>query len=232
MTEWTVLSGLSVRLEPMAMRHVKGLAEAARSGASPFTPVPRGRAETRAYVARAGAERRVRASLAFTVIDRRRGIVGATRFKGLERRAPDATAGGPDSVEIGNSWLCASARGTDVNLEAKLLMLEHAFESWRAHRVCFRVDTRNHRSRAALEKLGAVCEGEWPAPSLASDGTLREVASYRVLSGEWPAVRDTITLRLSQHPRLRAGLPAGGTTEVPAGAATRTATLRGLAAGR
>ncbi|MFC8957498.1 GNAT family N-acetyltransferase [Streptomyces sp. NPDC057101] len=200
----TVLSGMSARLEPMAAQHVKGLAEAARSGTFPFTTIPRGRVETRAYVARARAERKTGASLAFTVIDRREGrIVGATRFQNMERWALDPAAG-PDAVEIGNSWLCETARGTGINLEVKLLMLRHAFDTWGVRRVSFRVDTRNHRSRAALEKLGATCEGEWRAHSLGLDGVLRDVASYSVLAQEWPAVREIIGMRLS----LRSPLPA------------------------
>ncbi|MFD5110671.1 GNAT family N-acetyltransferase [Streptomyces cinereoruber] len=207
MAEWTALSGMLVQLEPMAVCHVKGLAEAARSGASPFTLVPQGQAETHTYVAQARAEQIAGTSLAFTVIDQRdERIVGATRFKNLEWWTQDSTAG-PDVVEIGNSWLCDTAQGSGINLEAKLLMLRYAFESWHVRRVSFWVDIRNHRSRAALEKLGATCEGERRALSPGLDGTERDVASYSVLAQEWPAVREIISMRLSLYPPIGSRRP-------------------------
>ena len=49
-------------------------------------------------------------------------VVGSTRFLALR---PEHS-----SVEIGWTWLHPSAWGTGVNVEAKLLMLRHAFEVW------------------------------------------------------------------------------------------------------
>ncbi|MFK0230006.1 GNAT family N-acetyltransferase [Streptomyces sp. NPDC090303] len=212
----TVLSGMSARLEPMAARHVPGLAGAARSGVFPFTPVPLGRAETRAYVARARAERKTGASLAFTVIDRRDGrIVGATRFRTPERWTP-GPAVGPDAVEIGDSWLGETAR-SGIDLEVPLLMLRHAFDTWGVRRVSFRIDTRDHRSRAALEKLGVLCAGERHARPPGPDDAPGDVASYSVLAQEWPAVREIIGMRLSLQPPVRARRP-----NVPARAVAAT----------
>ncbi|MEU0002447.1 GNAT family protein [Streptomyces microflavus] len=199
MVDRTILTGASVRLEPLASCHVKGLAEAARRGVYPFTPVPWGQAETRAYVAQARAEREAGTSLAFAVIDRQdERIVGSTRFRHLDQRAAEPGAI-HSAVEIGHSWLSGTTRETDINLEANLLMLRHAFEAWGVRQVSFRVDTRNHRSRAALEKLGATCEGVGRMPSPGLDGALRHVARYSVWAEEWPAVREIIGLRLSLH---------------------------------
>ena len=35
-----------------------------------------------------------------------------------------------DAVEVGFTWLGASAQGTGINAEAKLLLFRHAFEEW------------------------------------------------------------------------------------------------------
>ena len=65
----------------------------------------------------------------------------------------------PDVVEIGATWLAADAQRTAINTEAKLLMLTHAFETWRVHRVSLMTDARNQRSRNAILRIGAQFDG-------------------------------------------------------------------------
>jgi len=121
-------------------------------------------------------------------------VVGSTRFGNLERwtRGEDRI----DAVEIGWTWLTPSAQRTVVNTEAKLLMLGHAFESWRVHRVTLKTDARNARSRAAIERLGAKLDGLLRAHMPATDDTLRTSAVYSILAGEWPEVRARLIARL------------------------------------
>ena len=64
-----------------------------------------------------------------------------------------------DVCEIGYTWLSKAAIRTAANTEAKLLMLTHAFETWGVLRVCFHTDARNHRSAAAIERIGGRFEG-------------------------------------------------------------------------
>ena len=71
-------------------------------------------------------------------------IVGSTRFLWL-RSYFDRDV--PDAVEIGGTWLAASAQRSRINTEAKLLMLTHAFETWGVQRVDLKTDARNERSR-------------------------------------------------------------------------------------
>ena len=74
-------------------------------------------------------------------------IIGSTRF---DRFEPED--GG--KVEIGWTFLETSCWGQGINPEMKRAMLAHAFES--VARVEFRVGDTNHRSRQALEAIGAV----------------------------------------------------------------------------
>lgn len=76
-------------------------------------------------------------------------------------------------------------------------MLRHAFETWGVRRISFRADARNLRSRAAIERLGATCEGIRRAHSRGLDGVVRNTAFYSILDEEWPTVRDIIELRMS-----------------------------------
>lgn len=76
-------------------------------------------------------------------------------------------------------------------------MLRHAFEVWGVQRISLRADARNTRSRAAIERLGATCEGVRRAHSRGLDGEVRSTAFYSILSEEWEAVRDIIELRIA-----------------------------------
>ena len=100
------------------------------------------------------------------------------------------------AVEIGSSFLHPAARGGAVNPEAKLLMLGHAFAAG-AVRVQFRVDTRNVRSQAAVEKLGAVREGVLRKDRVTWNSYLRDTVFFSILASEWPAVKLRLEGRLS-----------------------------------
>lgn len=229
-----VLTGRLTRLEPLAVHHVEGLAQAGAEDRSSyaFTPVPYGVDSARGYVERALAEQAAGRAVPFAVLRADDGrIVGATRFQELDYwQGPllwppvsgvphgDPVTAVPDAAEIGNTWLAPRAQGTGINTEAKLLMLRHAFETWRLRRVSFRADARNVRSRAALERLGATCEGVRRAHSRGLDGVVRSTAFYSILDEEWPAVRAVIELRLSAgRSGAACDLPLGDAVPQPRG---------------
>lgn len=111
------------------------------------------------------------------------------------------------AVNVGFTWLSASAQGSGINAEAKLLLAGHAFGSLEAERVDFATDARNARSQRALEGVGATFEGvlrRWSvswAPG--EEGLLRDSAIHSVIAPEWEAVRSRLATRL-------AGLPVSG----------------------
>ncbi|MGW4649337.1 GNAT family N-acetyltransferase [Kitasatospora sp. NPDC004289] len=207
------LIGRTVRLEPLAMHHAEALAEAGAEDRTTyaFTPVPHGLEAAREYIARALADQAAGRSVPFATVavaDNR--VVGSTRFQELDYwqgpviwpPTPGVPVGDPlhavpDAAEIGATWLSAKAQGTGINTEAKLLMLRHAFEHWGVQRISLRADARNLRSRAAIERLGATCEGVRRAHSRGLDGVVRSTAFYSILDEEWPAVRDIIELRIA-----------------------------------
>lgn len=197
------LEGAHVRLEPLALAHVPALAAAASGPRDTYalTWVPEGAPAMRRYVEEALALREGGAAVPFATVQRASGLViGSTRFFNFEylrwpegMRAPPQP---PDAVEIGWTWLAPSAQRTAANTEAKLLMLTHAFESWRVLRVNLRTDARNARSRAAIERLGAKLDGILRAHLPAADGGVRDTASYSLLASEWPAARARLAGRL------------------------------------
>jgi N-acetyltransferase len=100
-------------------------------------------------------------------------------------------------LEIGATWLMPMAWRTGVNTEAKLLMLEHAFERLGCMRVEFKTDARNERSRAALASLPVRFEGIFRKHMLMPDIGVRDSAYYSVTDEEWPEVRASLERRLT-----------------------------------
>ncbi len=188
--ELPTLEGRLVRLEPLSREHAEGLWSASRDPRtwrwlSIVPPVTR--PEFEAWLqealdaAAAGAE--------LPLATRAHGkIVGSTRFLALR---PEH-----HSVEIGWTWLEPSSWGTGVNVEAKLLMLGHAFDTWGCRRVELKTDERNDRSRGAMEAMGATFEGIHRKHMLVRDGERRDSAWYSIVDDEWPGVRKGLAARL------------------------------------
>jgi RimJ/RimL family protein N-acetyltransferase len=115
--------------------------------------------------------------------------IGSSRY--LNVRAADRV------VEIGWTWLNPRAWRTGANVEAKLLMLGHAFEALDCVRVEFKTDARNERSRAALAAIPAQFEGIMRNHMIVPDVGQRDSAYFSVIDAEWPAVRENLRRRLA-----------------------------------
>ncbi|RKN43042.1 GNAT family N-acetyltransferase [Streptomyces hoynatensis] len=198
------LEGSLVRLEPLGPQHAPGLAAAAEEDRSSFsyTWVPTA-AEAGAYIdaqlARAAAGRLA----PYAQVSARTGrVLGATAYWD-PRTWPEGDR--LFAIEVGFTWLAASAQGTGVNTEAKYLLFRHAFETWGVARLDLKTDARNARSRAAIASVGARFEGvlrNWSrswAPG--ETGRLRDSAMFSLTAEEWPACRAHLESRLHTHHR-------------------------------
>lgn len=205
-----VLEGRHVQLAPLAFEHVDALAAVASGPRETFglTFVPHGPEEVRAYIAAALEAQAAGTQAPFVIVSRAlRRVVGSTRFGGIERwiwppgHAEQRPAGCADAAEIGWTWLSPEVQRTAVNTECKRLLLAHAFEVWRLHRVSLITDSRNTRSRAAIERLGATFEGIRRAHFPGPDGAIRDSATFSILAAEWPAVRERLDGLLARQGR-------------------------------
>jgi N-acetyltransferase len=191
------LQGHHVRLEPLELRHIDALVAASAVDPSLYqwSAVPLGAAATRAYVESALAARSARAAVPFAVVRLAdAAVIGSSRFFDIEywpwpAGHPNTQRNLPDGCEIGYTWYEKSAIRTAANTEGKLLMLTHAFETWRVARVCLHTDERNERSRAAMERIGCKFEGILRAHRLAVDLVPRNSARYSIVAAEWPQVK-------------------------------------------
>jgi RimJ/RimL family protein N-acetyltransferase len=198
--EAPVLGGHLVRLDPLTLGHVDGLVAAAGENRDTysFTTVPEHRPGVTEYVDEILAATAAGETMAFVQVRLADDTaVGVTRFLSFRRR-PGADL--PYAVEIGGTWLAASAQRTGINTEAKLLLLTHAFDVWNVGRVDFKTDARNARSRAALARVGASFEAvlrNWqPSHVPGEDGLLRDSAMYAIVASDWPSVRRDLQTRL------------------------------------
>jgi RimJ/RimL family protein N-acetyltransferase len=188
----SVLVGEVVRLEPLAWRHEKGLFEVAQEGRiwrwMPYDASESG--ETfHAWLEDALAASEAGTEVAFATVDAGKGEpIGSTRYLALR---PEHRV-----LEIGWTWLAPAYWQTGANVEAKLLMLEHAFEDLGCLRVEFKTDAQNERSRAALAALPAQFEGIFRKHMLVRRTERRDSAYYSIIDDEWPEVRDNLKGRL------------------------------------
>ncbi|MGC0331848.1 RimJ/RimL family protein N-acetyltransferase [Streptomyces sp. SAI-170] len=201
--EGPVLEGESVRLEPLSPEHAADLARAAeedRSGYS-FTWVPRAE-EVDAYIAEQLARAATGRLAPYAQISLESGrAVGATAYWEPRCWLSDDHL---DAVEVGFTWLAASAQGTGLNTESKLLLFRHAFEVWQVSRVDLKTDARNARSRAAIAKTGARFEGvlrNWSRSWAPGESGLRDSAIFSVTAQEWPHCRGLMEARLANGRR-------------------------------
>jgi RimJ/RimL family protein N-acetyltransferase len=209
MLEPFVLEGTYVRLEPLSEAHTTPLVSAAAEDRSNYqwTVTPEGHEQTTRYVADALAKVAEGAHVAFATLRKGHGpggsdrVVGATRFYEMAywQWPPGAARqrhGIPDVVDIGYTWLAGSAQRSVINTEAKLLMMDHAFEVWQVHRVALHTDVRNARSRAAIERIGGQLDGIMRADRPGADDTVRTSARYSIVASEWPEVKERLTARV------------------------------------
>jgi RimJ/RimL family protein N-acetyltransferase len=197
------LRGEFVHLEPLEHGHIDALVTAANEDRSAygFTTVPASRDEMSAFVEGLLRSWEAGEVVPFVQLDASSGRpVGVTRYLTIRRATAESP---PYAVEIGGTWLAASAQRTGVNTEAKLLLLEYAFRKLGVARVDLKTDARNDRSRNAIERVGATFEGilrNWQ-PSLVpgEEGDLRDSAMYSILDIEWPEVRERLLLMVGSH---------------------------------
>jgi N-acetyltransferase len=200
------LAGRGVTLRPLRSDDALALALASAESREHYLYnwVPHGLEEAQRYVAAALAQRARADRYPFAICWQGR-IVGTTSFAEYSPwRWPVGSSlqrvDRPDAVEIGHTWLAASAQRTGCNTEAKRLLLTHAFEVWQVHRVTIYTDERNQRSRRAIERLGARLDGIWRGHRPSIDGSVRNSAFYSLVAAEWPPVRERLT---ALQPQIR-----------------------------
>jgi RimJ/RimL family protein N-acetyltransferase len=191
--EAVTLADARLRLEPLASDHVAALEAAARDGELwnlRVTSVP-APGETATYVAAALKGCAEGHMLPFVVVDAASTrVIGSTRYHDIVPAV--------ERLEIGYTWYGQSWQRTHVNTSAKLLLMQHAFETLGARLVGWRTDNYNFASQRAIERLGARKDGVLRHHALRRDGTVRDTVMYSLTAGEWPEVKAHLQYQLTR----------------------------------
>jgi RimJ/RimL family protein N-acetyltransferase len=190
------LEGTSVRLEPLTLDHLPALEAIAFDPtiwrymlASIRTPQ-----DLRTWVEAALNAQTSGTTLPWVTIKKSHDsspgqLVGATRFLDFDLSHR--------TTELGYTWLAASARGTGINTEAKLLQLTYAFETLNLNRVAFKTHHENLQSQNAIKAIGALYEGTFRSHYIMPDGSLRNSVWFSIIRQDWPATKALLHRRLS-----------------------------------
>ena len=126
----------------------------------------------------------------FTIIDKvNNRIIGSTR---LYNAYPEHL-----KLEIGWTWYNPAYWGKGHNTECKYLLLGYCFEVLKAVRVQFQTNETNVRSRAAIQKIGAIYEGILRKERKMENGIFRNTVMFSIVDDEWPAVKKMLEERLA-----------------------------------
>jgi len=184
------LSNPHVSLSPLRIEHAEALGRAASDGAMWrlfYTSVPS--PETAPdYVTQAIQQQTSGWAVPFVVRDARGDIVGTTRYCNI-----DATN---KRLEIGWTWYAQRVQRSALNTAAKQLLLTHAFETLGAGVVELRTSFMNHRSRAAIARLGAKQDGVLRNHMKLPGGGYRDTVVFSIIESEWPAVKRNLQFLL------------------------------------
>ncbi len=184
------LCGIHTKLVPTGIRHTTGLYEAGNDEKvwqwlprSQFLSVD----DCLNWLNQAFLQEN---AMIFTIFNSENKIVGSTRYLDIDLKN--------QSLEIGYSWLNSKHWRSGVNTEAKLLLLENAFEIWNFQRVSFKTDKRNTRSQKAIERIGATYEGTFRASMKLRQDFWRDSVYYSIIASEWPTVKQNLYQLLMQ----------------------------------
>ena len=189
-----ILEGEFIRLESLKMEHLDALCEIGLEEEiwrwNPAAVESHG--DMKRYVETALAEQKRGVSLPFAIVEKSSGkIIGSTRFGNIDVKNR--------RVEIGWTWIASNWQRTFVNTEAKLLMLAHAFETWKCVRVELKTDLLNEKSKNAILRLGAKQEGILRQHIITKTKRLRDTVYFSILDSEWHDIKLNLKTKLRSY---------------------------------
>ncbi|MDQ3181639.1 MAG: GNAT family N-acetyltransferase [Acidobacteriota bacterium] len=188
------LEGKFVRLETLQIGHLEQLCEVGLEESLWLwtANIIKTSADMKRYIETALDEFRRGVSLPFVTIEKSsEKIVGSTRFGNIDAKNRKA--------EIGWTWINPRWQRTFVNTEAKLLMLTHAFETWKCIRVELKTDVLNEKSQNAMLRIGAQKEGILRRHLITDAGRFRDSVYFSIIDSEWQTVKANLEAKLRNN---------------------------------
>ena len=193
------LRGQYVELEPLHVRHVAELWDAAQGGDASWTYLASGPFGTEAEFGRyVAAFATTHDPMAWAIRPVATGV--ASGWLTLMEMQPANAA-----IEIGHIWFAPRLQRTRAATEAMFLLLRLAADELGYRRLVWKCNALNAPSRQAALRLGFQFEGVLRATNVVK-GRSRDTAYFSILAEEWPRCRDALAAWLDP-----ANFDAGGT---------------------
>jgi N-acetyltransferase len=187
------LEGARVLLVPLSQAHHNDLVVATLDGELWklwYTAIPSPESMKAEIDRRLGLQAKG-SMLPWAIVDKHMGkAVGMTTYMNIDASNRH--------VEIGSTWYRKAVQRTELNTQAKLLLLSHAFEELKCICVEFRTHFFNQQSRKGIERLGAKLDGILRNHQVASNGSLRDTCVYSIIATEWPTVKAHLQFQLEK----------------------------------
>ncbi len=195
--ESVTLRGQHATLEPLTREHHDAMAEATQDGELWklwYTSVPSPEEMMTEIDRRLGLQAKG-SMLPFAVLDSKGTAVGMTTYMNIDAANK--------RVEIGSTWYAKHVQRSGLNTECKLMLLTYAFETLDCVAVEFRTSFHNHKSRRAIERLGAKFDGILRNHQHHIDGSLRDTCVYSIIQSEWRTVKTHLAFQLETGSRKK-----------------------------
>ncbi|MDO7850827.1 GNAT family N-acetyltransferase [Hymenobacter convexus] len=120
----------------------------------------------------------------FAIIDRETGqLAGSTSYYNV--------VPADQRLSIGYTWVGTEFQRSGLNRACKHLLLCHAFGQLGYERVELETDSRNHKSRTAMARMGATEEGTLRSHRPTQGGIRRDTVIFSVIRPDWSELRQT-----------------------------------------
>ncbi len=184
------IRGTHAVLEPLHLRHVPELWQAAQGAEASWTHMSygpfAGEAAVRAQVVALAS---THDPMFWAVRPVTTGVVsGWLALMNIEPRNA--------AIELGGIWFAPRMQRTRASTEAMFLLLRLAADDLGYRRLVWKCDSRNAASRRAAERLGFTYEGRHRAHMVVK-GRRRDTDWYSIVDDEWPRSRDAIAAWLA-----------------------------------
>ena len=179
-----VLENSRVRLRPLELTDFEALKAVAMDAELWRYTLTRGddAVSLAAYLRQAVETRQQGLRYPFAIVDRETGeLAGSTSYYNVT--AAD------QRLSIGYTWVGTRFQRSGLNRACKHLLLSHAFGALDCERVELETDSRNHKSRTAMARMGATEEGTLRSHRLTQGGGRRDVVIFSSIRPEWPGLR-------------------------------------------
>ncbi|GAB3574493.1 GNAT family N-acetyltransferase [Hymenobacter daeguensis] len=182
-----VLENSRVRLRPLELTDFEALKAVAFDAELWRYTLTRGddAVSLAAYIRQAVEDRQQGRRYPFAIIDRETGeLAGSTSYYNVAE--PD------QRLSIGYTWVGTRFQRSGLNRACKHLLLSHAFCQLGCERVELETDSRNHKSRTAMARMGATEEGTLRSHRLTQGNLRRDTVIFSIIRSDWSGLRQTV----------------------------------------